>query len=146
MKIFLVIAFALAVSFGLFAATASAAFPSLNFNVWQGTGQGDTTCNNTSGTGTPVGCSICDAVIVASNVVNNIVIPLGTILAVVFIVYGALRMMVSFGSESNFSSARSIITSAVIGLVIILCGWLIVNTLFTVLMGQPNFPWAQIKC
>ena len=147
MKIFLVIAFALVVSFGIFASTASAAFPSFDFNIWQGTGQkGGPTCNETFGTSTPAGCSICDGVIVIANIVNNIVVPLGTIAAVVFIVYGALRMVVSFGSESNFGAARKIITSAIIGLAIILCGWLIVNTFFHILTGNIDFPWANIQC
>jgi len=149
MKRGLIIFFALIVIFGAFASTASAAMPNVNFNIWQGTGQGDTTCNETSyssSSNAAVGCSVCDSIIVASNIVNNIAVPLGIILAVVFIVYGALRMMTSFGSESNFGEARKVITSAVIGLVIILCGWLIINTVFHILTGSINFPWAQIQC
>ena len=142
----LIVAFAFLVVSGAFVSTAAAQMPNFNLNIWQGTGQGGVTCNETFGTSTPVGCSICDSVIVASNVVNNIAVPLGIIAAVVFIVYGAFRMMTAFGSESNFGDARKIITSAIIGLVIIMCGWLIVNTLFHVVTGRLDFPWAQIKC
>ncbi len=145
MKKTVILVFAALVISGAFVATASADMPSFSFNIWQGTGQGGTTCNETTGTST-IGCSLCDGLIVAGNVVNNVAVPLGIILAVVFIVYGAIRMLVSFGSESNFGEARKIITSAVIGLVIILCGWLIVNTLFHILTGRLDFPWSQIQC
>ncbi|MCL4498991.1 MAG: pilin [Chloroflexi bacterium] len=141
-----IIIFAVLVTFGTLVSTAAAQMPSFNLNIWQGTGQGSTTCNETSGTSTPVGCSVCDGIIVASNVVNNIAVPVGTILAVVFIVYGAFRMMTAFGSEGAFGDAKKIMTSAIIGLVIILCGWLIINTVFHILTGNINFPWAQIKC
>ncbi|MCL4404317.1 pilin [Patescibacteria group bacterium] len=142
----LIISFAFLVISGAFVSTAAAQMPNFNLNIWQGTGRGSVTCNETAGTSTPAGCSICDGVIVASNIVNNIAVPLGIIAAVVFIVYGALRMMTAFGSESNFGDARKIITSAIIGLVIILCGWLIVNTFFHIITGGIDFPWAQIKC
>ncbi len=134
--------------YGLSAIPAFAGMPSINFNIWEGTGQGGTTCNESSYStgGSSVGCSVCDAVIVASNIVNNLAVPFGIIIAVVFIVYGAIRMMVSFGSESNFAAARGIITSALIGLAIILCGWIIVNTVFHLLTGRIDFPWAQIQC
>ncbi len=141
----LIVAFAIIAVSSALAQTASAAMPNFSFNIWQGTGQGGQTCNATTGTST-IGCSTCDAVIVAGNIINNIAVPLGIIIAVVFIVYGAIRMMVSFGSESNFGEARKIMTSAIIGLIIILCGWLIVNTLFQVLTGRLDFPWAQIQC
>lgn len=146
-----VLAAALILSSLLFVAApaASAAMPNINFNIWQGTGQGGQTCNATSyssSTEGAVGCSVCDFVIVAGNIVNNIAVPFGIIAAVAFIVFGAIRMMLSFGSQSAFGDARKIMTSAVIGLVIILCGWLIVNTAFHILAGGINFPWAQIQC
>ena len=54
--------------------------------------------------------------------------------------------MIAGGSEDNVKKGREIIKMAVIGLIIALTAWVIVNTVLHFLTGNPNFPWAKINC
>ncbi|MFA5386497.1 MAG: pilin [Candidatus Paceibacterota bacterium] len=63
-------------------------------------------------------------------VLLKIVIPL----VVVTIVWGGFMMMFSAGDPKKAETGKKIITSAVVGAVIVFCGWLIVNLLFSVLV------------
>jgi hypothetical protein len=125
-----------AISYVLLTNFASAAL----FDIWAGTGSGSETCNVAPG-----GCSLCDAMKVAINIVNSLTTAAITI-TVAMTVYGAIRLMTSGGSEQMVKDARGIITSAVIGLVIVLCGWLIINTVIHIIAGQVDFPWSNIQC
>jgi hypothetical protein len=126
-----------AVGYLSFAGIASAAA----FDIWAGTGKNGETCNVAAG-----GCSLCDGLQVAINVVNGIT-TLAVVITVGMTVYGAVRMMLSGGSEQMVKDAKGIITSAVIGFVIVLCGWLIVNTFIHIIAPSGvDFPWATIKC
>lgn len=101
---------------------------------------GDNTCNTTPG-----GCSLCNGMQVAINIVNNLT-TLAIIAAVGMIAYGAIRMMLSGGSEEMVKNAKNTLTSAVIGLVVVLCGWVIVNTFIHIIADRPDFPWAAVQC
>ncbi len=113
--------------------------------IWEGTGGGTpaTACNKIGP------CNFCDALIATQNVIMflfEIAIPI----AVAMIAYGAIRMMISAGSEEQVRNARHIMTSAVIGLVIALSAWVIVNTVVHVLarnVGDIDFRiWNRISC
>ncbi|MGC9610742.1 MAG: hypothetical protein ABSE68_00770 [Minisyncoccia bacterium] len=110
------------------------------FDIWAGTGNGSQTCNVL-----PTGCSFCDAMKVAINLVN-ILTTAAVSITVAMIVYGAIRLMISGGSESMLGEAKKIITSAIIGFVIVLCGWLVINTVIHIIAGQVNFPWSNVQC
>ncbi len=121
----------------LFTHSASAAI----FDIWAGTGKTDEpTCNIA-----PSGCSLCDGLRVAINLVNGLTTA-AIVITVGMAVYGAIRMMLSGGSEQMVKEAKGIITSAVIGLVIVLCGWLIINTVIHIIAGRVDFPWANVQC
>ena len=109
------------------------------FNIWCGT-----SCAQGGG-GPKTPCTFCDGLIVIKNIINSlftIAIPL----AVLMIIYGGFRLMIAGGSEDNVKKGREIIKMAVIGLIIALTAWVIVNTVLHFLTGNPNFPWAQINC
>ncbi len=112
----------------------SAAF----IDIWKGTSNGG--CNTSA-----TGCSLCDGVKVVVNVIN-IMTEVAVILTVGMTVYGAIMLMISGGSEERVRKAKGIITSAVIGLVIVLVGWLVINTVLHLITGNINFPWADIQC
>ena len=110
-------------------------------SIWDGTGPPEgPTCN----VGGP--CGFCDALKVVKNIITflfEIAIPI----AVVMIVYGAIRMMLAGGSSENVSASRKIMTNAFMGLVIALGAWIIVNTILHILSpGGVNLPWNQINC
>ncbi|KKU94463.1 MAG: hypothetical protein UY26_C0001G0015 [Candidatus Jorgensenbacteria bacterium GW2011_GWA1_48_13] len=109
--------------------------------IWEGTGEGgDKTCN-------VVGpCDFCDALIATQNIIQflfQIAIPI----TVAMIAYGAIRMMISAASEEQVRNARHIMTSAVVGLVIALSAWVIVNTVLHVLAKDATVEvWNEITC
>ncbi len=107
-------------------------------DIWKGTSGGG--CNKSA-----AGCSLCDGVKVAANIINTMT-EVAIILAVGMTIYGAIMLMVSGGSEERVRKGKGIITSAVIGLVIVLAGWLIINTVLHLITGKVDFPWADIQC
>ncbi len=114
--------------------TSSAAF----IDIWKGTSGGG--CNKSA-----TGCSLCDGVKVVVNSIN-ILTELAVVLAVGMTVYGAIVLMISGGSEERVKKGRGSITSAIIGLIIVLAGWLIINTVLHLITGNIDFPWADIQC
>ena len=109
------------------------------FDIWAGTGSGGATCN----VGGP--CTFCDALKVISNIINSlmfIVFPL----AILMIVYGAIRLMMAGGSDEAVKTGKDAVTNAVIGIVIALASWIIINEVLHILTGRADFPWNQIQC
>lgn len=87
---------------------------------------------------------------VLQNVINFAVF-LGVILCVVWIAYGGFSMMVSGGSVEARSMAKTRLLNAVVGIVVILCSWIIVDfvmkTIYepnSVFDGQVFGPWNSI--
>ena len=132
----------LAPSYLFLASIASAA----SINIWAGTGpttgsDAGKTCNVAAS-----GCSLCDGLKVAINVVN-IITTLAVVVTVAMVIYGAIRLMLSGGSEQAVKDARGIITSAIIGFIIVLCGWIIVNTFIHIISPSGvDFPWNNVRC
>jgi hypothetical protein len=51
------------------------------------------------------------------------------------------------GSEKEISAGRETMKVAVIGLVIVLTGWLIIGEVLQILTGSgPSIPWNQVIC
>lgn len=112
-------------------------------NIWEGAKCGASSAITTGG---PVGaCDFCDALVVASNIIQFIW-EIATAIAVLMIIYGAFVMLTSGGSEERVSQGRKAMLSAVTGLVIALVAWLFVNELLQFLSGNPSFPWSQVTC
>jgi hypothetical protein len=110
------------------------------FDIWKNTGSGGATCNIKGP------CTLCDAVVVTSNIITYLV-EIAIPLAVIMIVYGGLRMALAGGNENTFKESRGILTSAVVGLMIAIASWLLVDTLLHVLAGSNSLlPWDQINC
>ncbi len=66
-------------------------------------------------------------------------------IAVVMIVVGGIMIMTSAGSEKRYSKGKEIITAGVVGLVIALLAWLIIDTIIKVLSGGDFGPWNRLK-
>jgi hypothetical protein len=89
-------------------------------------------------------CNLCHLWHLASNVINfisfNLAIPIATLL---FIAAGVI-FLTSGGSEERVALAKSIFTNVVIGLIIIFCSWLLIDTLFkTIATGAFSGAWNQ---
>ncbi|MDP1706393.1 MAG: hypothetical protein Q8L36_01060 [bacterium] len=117
-------------------------------NIWQGTGSGGVTCNqsavNSEGMMTNA-CDFCDALVVAKNIINYLT-QLAFVLVTAMIVWGAIQMIISAGSSEKFTHGKKGITDAVIGLLVIMATWLIINEFLHLLNGNLTLPWDNIQC
>lgn len=62
---------------------------------------------------------------------------IGIIAAVVFLIYGGIKWILSGGDEKKVEAARNHIIAAVVGLIIIVAAFFIINIVFTILTGKP---------
>lgn len=109
--------------------------------IWKGT-----QCAANSPTGGPTeACGFCDAIVVTTNIITYLW-ELCLIIAVGMIVYGALRLVLSAGSPKNIEAGKKAITLAITGLAIALGAWIIINTLLSLLTGNPTFKWWDVQC
>lgn len=110
------------------------------FDIWSGTGAGGSATCNVEGP-----CTFCDGMKVIFNIVETlvfVVIPL----AVLVIVYGGIRLVTASGSEENVKKGKDAITNAVIGVVIALAAWVVINETLHILTGNISFPWNELQC
>jgi hypothetical protein len=99
-------------------------------------------------------CTICHFFVLVKRVIDflvkNIIFPV----LVIVVAIGGTILLTSAGNEAKVKEGKSILTSAVIGMVLALAGWLIVNTLVFFLTGEQKGgvatiftqPWNKIDC
>ena len=96
-------------------------------------------------------CTACDLLVLAENVIHFTLITAFAIVVILAITAG-FRMIFSGGNEANIKAAQKSLATALIGLTIILCSYLIVNTIFWLMakIGGPESDytgtWWQLKC
>ena len=98
-------------------------------------------------------CTTCDLLVLFQNVLK-FALEIAFLIVVGFIIYGGFRWIFSAGNEVNIKAGQQTITNALIGLAIILCAWLIVNTVFWLVKtiggadytGTGTLPWFQLEC
>ena len=94
-------------------------------------------------------CTPCDLLVLAQNVIHY-ALKIAVAVCIVLIIYGGFRWIFAFGDSNNIAAGQKVIFSALIGLVIILAAWLIVNTVFWLIayMGGEDYTgtWWRIKC
>ncbi len=75
-------------------------------------------------------------------------IEVGAILAVLVITYGAIQIMLGGAMPSKIQQGRSAITGAIVGVILMLVSWLIINQVFYLLVvnNVTGKPWNQIDC
>ena len=92
------------------------------------------------------GCRACDFIQLGQNIINWFIKIAASTIALTF-AWGGMKMVMSGGDTGAVSSARSIMTNSVIGLVILLGSWLIVNTILNLLVNEQNMgKWYEIQC
>lgn len=88
-----------------------------------------------AGTTTDVPSLACFAPIVV-NIINVAFMFLGAV-AVIFLLYGSIRFILSRGDQKAVTAAKNTITYAIIGTVLIVLAFVLI-TIFTNLLGFPN--------
>ena len=79
---------------------------------------------------TPGGLSTEDLSTTISNIINAVLALVGVV-ALGVILYGGFRWMTAAGNEEAVGEAKKIITAGVIGLIIVIIGWAVVNFVLT---------------
>jgi len=92
-----------------------------------------------------VDCNICHLEQLAQNVLNA-GIAIAVFLSAVLFAYAGWKYMTAGGNIGKATQAREIFTNVAIGLVIILAGWLVVDTIMKTLVKEhAGFgPWNKI--
>ena len=98
-------------------------------------------------------CTACDLLVLLQNVLH-FALTIAFLIVVIFAIVGGFRWILSGGNEENIKAGQKTLSSALIGLVIILCAWLIVNTVFWLVKtiggedytGTGALPWFQLEC
>lgn len=75
----------------------------------------------------------------AVNFVTNLVLMVGVAITVIFLIIGGIRYITSGGDKEAATHARSMITNAVIGFIVVIAAWAI-RTVITNLLGAQNMP------
>jgi soluble lytic murein transglycosylase-like protein len=91
-------------------------------------------------------CQTCHVVELISNVVNWLIVILGFLAALV-IIYAGTRLVISSGNTSEVQKAKSIFSNFIIGYVIVLAAWLIIDYGLKSLVNSDEIgPWNTISC
>lgn len=95
-------------------------------------------------------CTSCDIIKVANSLIDWL-IGIITVLFAVLMVYAGFELVVSQGNPSAMESAKKKLSNAIIGFIIVLAAWIVVDFIVRSLMGTEEetsgiAPWAQIEC
>lgn len=94
-------------------------------------------------------CTLCDLLTLIDNIVKFLA-TVGPLVAIGFVMYGGFYILLSGGNPNFRTTGRKIITSALIGLAIVLASWIIVSTIFLIITGSSSgplpLPWYRIQC
>jgi hypothetical protein len=95
-------------------------------------------------------CDACDLVELGQNILNWL-IGITVFLVGIALAVGGLMLVMSAGDQGKRTRAKEIFTNAIVGLIILLASWLIVDTLLKVFLPDDGVlkgfgPWNQIQC
>lgn len=82
-------------------------------------------------------CTFCDILQMVRNVSSLIMRLMGGVAAILFI-YGGILFIVNFGNADKIQRAKSLLVNTVLGIVIILFAWTVVNVGIAVLTSAPG--------
>lgn len=88
-------------------------------------------------------CSLCDLAVLIQNIINFMVY-LGVIGSALLFAYAGWLWLTSAERHEVRSQAKKVFTNVAIGLVIVLSGWIIVDTLLKNTLGGRIGPWNQL--
>ncbi len=94
-------------------------------------------------------CQACHLVQLGQNIIEWLITVMTFVIALVFVA-GGFQMVTSGGDSGAVSSAREKMTNAIIGLMIMLLAWLIVDTALKMLLKPEERngmgPWSEVSC
>lgn len=66
----------------------------------------------------------------------NALIVIGVIASLVWLLWGGVKWVISGGDKAKVDSARGTIVAAIVGLIIVILAYVIINTVLTVITGS----------
>lgn len=99
----------------------------------------------------PCGCTVCHVFATLHRIVQFLTFQIALPLAVLLFVVAGFMLLISGANPQLRESGKKMLTTAVIGLLIVLLSWVIINTIINVLgggpkpLGFPN-PWNEPIC
>ena len=91
-------------------------------------------------------CQSCDVVQLENNIVGWLVIILG-ILAAIVIVYAGVKLVTSGGNQHAMEEAKGMISNIIIGYLIVLAAWLVIDYGLKALLDTGTFGvWNEVQC
>jgi hypothetical protein len=92
-------------------------------------------------------CTLCDIFVLGRNIINFI-FELILVIAPIFIVFGGGIVLLSAGTPARIELGKRMILSTVIGVVIALVSWTVLNMLFNnfVNPAAAPWPWYEPQC
>lgn len=101
-------------------------------------------------------CTLCDIFVMLQTIIDFITLGI-FIFAPIFIAAGGIMILISADTPDRLNLGKSIIKNAIIGIVIALLAWTMVNELLIALAGSTtvggkktgkifDWPWNDIKC
>lgn len=93
-------------------------------------------------------CTLCHLFVLFKKIVDEIVVPYVFLLAVLMIVVGGIILQTAGGDPGKIGQGKKILKAAIIGVIIILVAWLIVDTIIVFLTpaDSPFQAWHTINC
>lgn len=95
------------------------------------------------GGSTSLGCNVCHLAELVNNAVNWLV-NFAFAIATLFVIYGGYLYMTSGWWPKQLDEAKSVLTGAVYGLIIVLLSWVAINSALKYLTGSDS--WYHIQC
>jgi hypothetical protein len=91
-------------------------------------------------------CGTCELVQLGNNILQWLVSIMAVICALI-IVFAGFKMVTSAGNSGKISEAKGMMANTLIGFIILLAAWLIVDTVMKMFVNQSVVgPWNQIEC
>ena len=91
-------------------------------------------------------CTICSFVQLGQNILN-FSIGISIFIGGIIFAWAGLKMVMSAGNMNEVAAAKKMFTNVVVGLLIVLASWLIINTLMNFFTDQDKIgPWNEVQC
>ncbi|MGB4253506.1 MAG: pilin [Minisyncoccales bacterium] len=93
-------------------------------------------------------CTFCHFLVLFKRIIDFLTTIIAFPVLALMIIAGGIMFLTSSGNEKQLNKAKEILKTAVIGVVIILCAWLVIDTIITILTpgDSPLQSWNEINC
>lgn len=91
-------------------------------------------------------CDACDLTLLSQGIIN-FAVYFSVIVATLLFVYAGFLYITAQGSPAQVSKATGVFKSVLIGMIIVLASWLIVDIIMKTFLNEGSYgPWHQIVC